>query len=186
MKRVDPDVFIKSRKPEEVIIGILAGKYREKPETFSKVVKRISEIVISKKEVIKYMNDINFLASLFDVKIKVKPMPIQIDIRKVPFYKWGREEGFKEGKREGLKEGKQRGLIKGLKKAILLDIQVKFGSLKAKQIKNILDKINDINRLEKIKKEAIRAENWEDFSKIFRNHKGNKSKIYNNSDRIEK
>jgi hypothetical protein len=53
MKRVDPDVFIKSRKPEEVIIGILAGKYREKPETFSKVVKRISEIVISKKEVIK-------------------------------------------------------------------------------------------------------------------------------------
>jgi hypothetical protein len=186
MKRVDPDVFIKSRKPEEVIIGVLAGKYREKPETFSKVVKRISEIVISKKEVIKYMNDINFLASLFDVKIKVKPMPIRIDIRKVPFYKWGRKEGFKEGKREGLKEGEQRGLIKGLKKAILLDIQVKFGSLKAKQIKNILDKINDINRLEKIKKEAIRAENWEDFSKIFRNHKGNKSKIYNNSDRIEK
>jgi hypothetical protein len=116
MKRIDPDVFIKSRKPEEVIIGILVGKYREKPETFSKVVKRISEIVISKKEVIKYMNDINFLASLFDVKIKVKPMPIQIDIRKVPFYKWGREEGFKEGKREGLKEGEQRGLIKCLKK----------------------------------------------------------------------
>jgi predicted transposase YdaD len=31
-------------------------------------------------------------------------MPIQIDIRKAPFYKWGKEEGLKEGKQEGLKE----------------------------------------------------------------------------------
>jgi len=163
MKRVAPDVFIKSRKPYEVVVGVLAGKYKEKPEAFSKVVKRISEIVKNEKELIKYMNDINFLASLFDVKINVKPMPIQIDIRKAPFYKWGREEG--------LREGELRGLIKGLKKAILLDIQLKFGSSKARQIKNLLDKINDINRLEKIKKEVIRAENWEDFSKVFRNHK---------------
>jgi hypothetical protein len=43
MKRVDPDVFIRSRKPYEVVVGVLAGKYREKPEAFSKVVKRISE-----------------------------------------------------------------------------------------------------------------------------------------------
>jgi hypothetical protein len=97
--------------------------------------------------------------------------------------KGGRIQG---GKERGAKGGRTERTYKMSKKAILLDIQVKFGSLKAKQIKNILDKINDINRLEKIKKEAIRAENWEDFSKIFRNHKGNKSKIYNNSDRIEK
>jgi predicted transposase YdaD len=147
MKRIAPDVFIKSQKPEEVVVGVLAGKYRERPEAFSKVVKRISEIVKGEKEVIKYMNDINFLASLFDVKIKIKPMPIQIDIRKAPFYKWGREEGFKEGKREGLREGELRGLIRSLKKAILLDIQLKFGSSKARQIKNLLDKINNINRL---------------------------------------
>jgi hypothetical protein len=29
------------------------------------------------------------LASLFEVEIKVKPMPIQVDIRKAHFYKWG-------------------------------------------------------------------------------------------------
>jgi hypothetical protein len=52
-----------------------------------------------------------------------------------------------------------------------LDVKLKFGSSKAKQIKNLLDKINDINRLEKIKKEVIRAENWEDFTKAFRNHR---------------
>ena len=167
MKRIDPDVFIKSRKPYEVVVGVLAGKYREKPEAFSKVVKRISEIVKNEKELLKYMEDISFLGGLFDVKIKVKPMPIQIDIRKTLFYKWGREEGLKEG----LKEGEQRGLIRGLKKAILLDIQLKFGSSKARQIKNLLDKINNINRLEKIKKEVIKAETWEDFSKVFKNHK---------------
>jgi flagellar biosynthesis/type III secretory pathway protein FliH len=114
-------------------------------------------------------------------------MPIQIDIRKAPFYKWGREEGLKEGLKEGerrgivkgLKEGERRGLakglkeglIRGLKKAILLDIKLKFGSSKAKQIKKLLDKINDINRLEKIKKEVIKTENWEDFSKVLKNHK---------------
>ena len=175
MKRIDPDVFIRSRKPYEVVVGVLAGKYREKPKAFRKVMKRISEIVKNKKEVIKYMNDINFLASLFDVKIKVKPMPIQIDIRKAPFYRWGREEGLKEGlkegERRGIVKGEKRGIVKGLKEAILLGIQLKFGGPKAKQVKSLLDKINDINRLEKIKKEVIKSEKWEDFVKIFRNHK---------------
>ncbi len=171
MKRIDPDMFIKSRKPYEVVVGVLAGKYREKPEAFSKVVKRISEIVKNEKELLKYMEDISFLGGLFDVKIKVKPMPIQIDIRKTLFYKWGREEGLKEG----LKEGEQRGIVKGkregLKEAILLGVQIKFGRSKARQIKNLLDKINNINRLEKIKKEVIKAETWDDFVKVFKNHK---------------
>jgi hypothetical protein len=167
MKKIDPDVFIKSKKPGEVIVGILAGKFKDKPKIIKKVKKRIVEIVKNEEKIIKYIDSISFLAGLFDIEIKVKPMPIQVDIRKTFLYKWGKEEGLKEGKQEGLKEG----LIKGLKKAIFLDIKLKFGSPKAKQIKNILDKINDINRLEKIKKEVIRAENWEDFSKVFRNHK---------------
>jgi len=123
-----------------------------------------------------------FLETIGEINLKF--MPIQIDIRKAPFYRWGKEEGLKEGLKEGerrgivkgLKEGERRGLakglkeglIKGLKKAILLGIQLKFGSSKAKQIKKLLDKINDIKRLKKIKKEVIKAENWEDFSKVFR------------------
>jgi predicted transposase YdaD len=106
-------------------------------------------------------------------------MPIQIDIRKTLFYKWGKQEGLREGEKrgivKGLEKGEERGLIKGLKKAILLDVKLKFGSPKAEQIKNILDKINDINRLEKIKKEVIKAENWEDFIKVFKN-KNSKNK----------
>jgi predicted transposase YdaD len=113
-------------------------------------------------------------------KINLKPMPIQIDIRKTLFYKWGEKEGEKRGILKGLKEGEKRGIVKGLEKgekrgilkglkeAIFLDIQLKFGSSKAKQIKKLLDKINDINRLEKIKKEVIKSEKWEDFAKVFR------------------
>jgi flagellar biosynthesis/type III secretory pathway protein FliH len=188
-KKIDPDEFLRSDKPEEVVLGVLAGKYREKPEVFKKVIRKISKIIKNKKELLKYMEEISFLGSLFDVEIKAEPMPIQIDIRKTLFYKWGEKEGEKRGILKGLKEGEKRGivkglekgekrgilkglkkgLIKGLKKAIFLDIQLKFGSSKAKQIKNLLDKINDINRLEKIKKEVIRAKSWEDFIKVLKN-----------------
>jgi predicted transposase YdaD len=172
MKKIDPDEFIKSDKPEEVIVGILAGKFKDKPKIIKKVKERIVEIVKNEEEIAKYIDSISFLAGLFDIEIKVKPMPIEVDIRKTFLYKWGREEGIKEGikegERRGLVKGLKEGLIKGLKEAILLDIQLKFGSQKEKQIKNILDKVNDINRLKKIKKEVIKAENWEDFSKVFR------------------
>jgi hypothetical protein len=153
MKEIDPDEFLKSDKPEEVVLGILAGKYKEKPKVFSKVIRKISKIVKNKKELLKYMEDISFLGGLFDVEIKLEPMPIQIDIRKTLFYKWGERKGFE----------------RGLKEAISGIIQAKFGSQKVKLIKNILDKIDDIDYLKKIKKETIRAKTWEDFIKVLKN-----------------
>jgi hypothetical protein len=153
MKEINPDEFLKSDKPEEVILGVLAGKYREKPKVLSKVIRKISKIVKNKKELLKYMEDISFLGGLFDVEIKLEPMPIQIDIRKTLFYKWGERKGFE----------------RGLKEAISGIIQAKFGSQKVKLIKNILDKIDDIDYLKKIKKEAIRAKTWEDFIKVLKN-----------------
>jgi predicted transposase YdaD len=164
-KKIDPDEFLRSDKPEEVVLGVLAGKYREKPEVFKKVIRKISKIVKNKKELLKYMEDISFLGSLFDVEIKIEPMPIQIDIRKTLFYKWGKEEGEKEGEQRGI----VKGLKEGLKEGILGIIQVKFGSSKAKLIKNLLDRVNDITRLGKIKKEAIKAKTWDDFIKVFKN-----------------
>jgi predicted transposase YdaD len=167
MKKIAPDVFIKSDKPEEVLVGILAGKFKDKPEIIKKVKKRIVEIVKDEKEIAKYIDSISFLAGLFDVKIELKPMPIQVDIRKTFLYKWGKEEGLKEGKQEGLKEGKQE----GLKEAILLGVQIKFGKSKVKEVKTLLEKVNDVNYLKKIKRKIIEAKSWDDFIKTFRNHK---------------
>ena len=175
MKKIDPDVFIKSKKSGEVIVGILAGKFKDKPRIIKKVKKRIVEILKNEEKIIKYIDSISFLAGLFDIEIKVKPMPIQVDIRKTFLYKWGKEEGLKEGKREGLKEGEEIGIKKGrqegLKEAILLGVQLKFGKSKIKEAKTLLEKVNDLNRLKKIKRKIIDVKTWDDFIKVFRNHK---------------
>jgi hypothetical protein len=43
-------------------------------------------------------------------------------------------------------------LKEGLRKAILLDIEAKFFISKVRQIKRLLDKMNEIDKLEKVKK----------------------------------
>jgi len=159
MKKIDPDIFIKSKKPAEVILGILAGKFKDKPQIIRKVQKRIVEILKNEEKIIKYIDSISFLAGLFDIEIKVKPMPIQVDIKKTFLYKWGKDEGLKEGKQEGLKE------------AILLDVQIKFGKSKVKEVKNLLEKVDDLNHLKKIKRKIIESKTWDDFIKVIRDHK---------------
>ena len=171
MKKIDPDEFLRSEKPEEVIIGILAGKFNEKPKIIEKVKERIVEIVKNEERMIKYIDSISFLAGLFDIEIKVKPMPIQVDIRKTFLYKWGEREGEKRGIEKGFKEGEKKGKQEGLKEAILLGVQFKFGKSKVKEVKTLLEKVDDLNHLKKIKRKIIEAKTWKDFVKVFRNHK---------------
>jgi predicted transposase YdaD len=90
-------------------------------------------------------------------------MPIQVDIRKTFLYKWGKEEG--------LKEGKQKGKQEGLKEAILLDVQIKFGKSKVKEVKTLLEKVDDLNHLKKIKRKIVEAKTWNDFVKVIRDYK---------------
>jgi len=180
MKKIDPDVFIRSEKPAEVILGILAGKFKDKPQIIRKVKKRIVEIVKDEKEIAKYIDSISFLAGLFDVKIEVKPMPIELDIRKTFLYKWGKEEGLKEGEQRGV----VKGLKQGLKQAILRIVQVKFSSSKAKQFRKFLEKIDDIKYLKKIETEAIKAKTWEDFVRSIKNSKSKNKRLYPLSYRI--
>jgi hypothetical protein len=58
-----------------------------------------------------------------------------------------------------------------LKEAILLGVQIKFGKSKVKEIKTLLEKVDDLNHLKKIKREIIKAKTLDDFIKVFRNHK---------------
>jgi predicted transposase len=51
MKKIDPDVFIKSKKPGEVIVGILAGKFKDKSKIIKKVKKRIVEILKNEEKI---------------------------------------------------------------------------------------------------------------------------------------
>jgi len=105
-------------------------------------------------------------------------MPIQVDITKTFLYK----EGEKRGIQKGLKEGEQRGILKGikeglregLKEAIVMVVLVKFGQLKSKQVKKLLEKIEDIKQLKKIKKEVIMVKRWDEFIKVLRNSQSKK------------
>jgi hypothetical protein len=56
MKKIDPDVFIRSRKPAEVILGVLAGKFKDKPQIINKIKRRIVEIVKNGVEIAKYID----------------------------------------------------------------------------------------------------------------------------------
>jgi predicted transposase YdaD len=180
MKEVSPDLFIRSDKPEEVILAILTGKFKEKYKIIKDVIEKIAKIEKREEKIIKYIDGISFLASLFDIKIKLelKSMPIQVDITKTFLYK----EGEKRGIQKGLKEGEQRGILKGikeglregLKEAIAMVVLVKFGQLKSKQVKKLLENIDDIKQLKKIKKEVIMVKRWDEFIKVLRNSQSKK------------
>jgi hypothetical protein len=49
--------------------------------------------VKNEREIAKYIDSISFLAGLFDIEIKVKPMPIQVDIRKPSFTSGEKRKG---------------------------------------------------------------------------------------------
>jgi flagellar biosynthesis/type III secretory pathway protein FliH len=85
----------------------------------------------------------------------------------------GERGRIEKGKREGLKGGREekKGKQEGLKEAILLAVQLKFGKSKIKEVKTLLEKMDDLNRLKKIKRKIIEAKTWDDFVKVFRNHK---------------
>ena len=58
-----------------------------------------------------------------------------------------------------------------MKEAILLGVQIKFGRSKIKELKTLLEKVDNLNYLKKIKRKIIEAKKWDDFVKVFRNHK---------------
>jgi hypothetical protein len=59
-----------------------------------------------------------------------------------------------------------------------LDAQIKFGKSKVKEVKDILEKVDDVNHLKKIKRKIIEAKTWDDFLKSFKttNSKNKNSK----------
>ncbi len=50
-----------------------------------------------------------------------------------------------------------------------MDVELKFGRSKVKQVKALLWRIDDIKHLKKIKKEVIKVKSWNEFLKILRN-----------------
>jgi len=72
MKKINPDEFIKSEKPEEVIVGVLAGKFKDKPEIIKKVKKRIVEILKNEEKIMAIAQKIPLFAKITLLLNKLK------------------------------------------------------------------------------------------------------------------
>ena len=145
MKNVPPDVFLKSTNPYEVILALVSGKSPGK--ALPQVISKLSKILKTKKELLRFIEEIEILAKLFDFGLNFDMIKEKIDIRETNLFKIGEKEG--------------------LQKAILIAVEVKFGKDKAELIKKKVEKIENIRKLESLHKKVIKAEKWSEVQKIF-------------------
>ena len=168
MRKVSPDVFLKSDNPYEVMLALLTvgsvvrragrrieeGRSKEQAwteEILRKVIKRLRELAKTDEELLKYIEEIEVLGTLFDIKPGVAQAMIKgkIDITKTSLFQ------------EGEKKGEKKGEIKGLRDAILLAVQVRFGRRRCEVMRKELEGIDNIRRLREIYMCVLKAENWE-------------------------
>ena len=178
MRKVSPDVFLRSDNPYEVLLALLTGRYivREKKvgrakkrewtkEVLHKVIRRLQELAKTERELLKYIEEIEILGTLFDLDLEVKDMiKGQIDITKTSLFREGERIGFRKGREIGFFEGEKKGEIKGLHEAILLAVQVRFGKRRAGTIRKKIERINNIRKLKTIYKRVLKSESWHDIS----------------------
>ena len=178
MRKIPPDVFLRSDNPYEVLLALLTGrpvvrkervgraKKREwTKDVLQKVIKRLQELTKTEKELLKYIEEIEILGTLFDLDVGVREMiKGEIDITKTFLFQEGRKEGEKIGFRKGERLGKKEGKKEGLKHAILLAVQVKFGKSKAKFVSRKIKVIDNIKKLRKIYTSALKSQSWREFS----------------------
>jgi len=177
MNKINPDFFLRSRNPNDILLAVISGKKKGKREVVREVVEKLRKVVKDKKKFIKYSETLSDLSYLYDFKIDeevFKDMEkIYIDLRKTGLYKFlfekgvekGRAEGIKEGEIKGLLKGERKGKIEGLKEAILLGVEIKFGKNKVGLVRRKIEGINSIEKLKVIKSEVLKASSLEEFLK---------------------
>ena len=125
-KRLDPDIFLNSDDPDELVFSILAGiqSREERLEIIRKILHKLQLVALDDKVVLK--NKITQLEVLSilrgntaqeDIVKEVNKMPVFIDITQDLRYREGvnigKAEGIAEGMAVGKLEGKAEGKLEG-------------------------------------------------------------------------
>ncbi len=161
MSQISPEIFLKSDKPEVILLSILC-KTDDKKSLAKKIITKLLKMGIPKKDLLNYLLNLEVLGELRNLKIDFEeviggmPIDLKVDIRKL----WS----YQEGKREGRREGRREGMKHGLYEAIALGLELKFGKKALSLVKKIKD-IEDVSELKRLKKEVLRAKTLEDFIK---------------------
>ncbi len=116
---VRKDVFLQSKKPECVMLAILANFGHEKPEAVVRqILTNVSELCTSKNNLVKYQEQLLVLSRLRDLTettIKlINDMDFHFEVEKdVLFIK-----GIEKGEVLGMEKGMEKGVDIGVQKAI--------------------------------------------------------------------
>jgi len=197
LRKISPEKFLSSSDPHEVMLALIVGKEEERKRFVKDVVMRLRKISKSKEEFIRYIGEVDIIVRLFDFEFdlskEVGKMGWLDVIERTSFFREGFKRGIKKGREEGIKKGIEKGIEKGIKKgrkegeikglrtAILLGVQIKFGSDKVRLIRGEIESIDDIRKLKFLKEKIVKAGRWEDFYPFFTKENKNVKNRHKNS-----
>ncbi len=121
MRQISPEIFLKSDKPEIILLSILC-RADDKNTLAKKIITKLLKLRIPERDLLNYFLNLEVLGELRGLKIDFKEvirgmgMDLKVDIRKLWSYQEGKKEGKREGRWEGFEEGIKKGLQEGIKK----------------------------------------------------------------------
>jgi predicted transposase/invertase (TIGR01784 family) len=145
-KQLDPDIFLDSDDPDEIVFSILAGLQTKEEQL--KIIRRILyklQLISGEEKFVlqKGVSQLEVLSLLRgeetqkNVIKEVNIMPVTIDITKDQRYKQGVEQGKLEGKLEGNLETKLEIAADMLKKGLSIDLIKEVTKLSEEQIRSM-------------------------------------------------
>jgi predicted transposase YdaD len=143
LSKLNPDIFINSKVPEEILLTVLTDiSAEQKEDTLRLIIKNLKKNAIDKTNFDKFVNQLWVLSRLRkydEITSKIiNEMPVTIDIKKDVFYKKGFLEGelkgeargeaigVKKGEAIGVKKGEASGAFNALKKFIVSCYENKY------------------------------------------------------------
>ncbi|GAB3922863.1 hypothetical protein [Larkinella terrae] len=134
--------FINSKKPEELILTVLADFQAEEPrEVIGEILRNLHQAAPDHMQLGKFIRQLEILSQLRNfqsiVSEEAETMANGFDITIDRLYIKGREEGIKEGVREGTENGVRMGQEQAKRTLILSAIQKNL--LSTEQIAELLD-----------------------------------------------
>ena len=153
--------YLEADNPDVNLWGFLcnlsaAGNLAERLETFLKKVREKDRDTFDEylAQIIVIAEIRNFSAQFEEVCQK---MDLEIDVKRLPFYK----DAYMEGKQKGMQEGKQEGKQEAIKEIL----QIKFPDKKSQvaRLSEKIDALKDTKTIAKLMDSAVKTKSIEDF-----------------------
>ena len=89
-------------------------------------------------------------------------------------YQRGREEGREQGREEGIQQGAEQGARENAIKNLFGILEFRFDDSTVQVLRPALESIKDLQSLEELHREALRAESFEAFARVLSMNGGEK------------